>query len=73
MLIHTTGPKKFNIIVRQFLRKKKCKLNQYELICNNKKIKITSEKDFFNFLGFPYIKPKDRKNVTLSTIKKMKK
>lgn len=62
MLIHTTGPKSFNIKTRKLL-KNKYKINQYRIIDKKKGtiINLKYEKDFFEkILNINYLPPEKR-------------
>ncbi len=61
-LLFLTGSKQFNINLRRKAIKLGYKLNEYGIfnIYNNTKITVKSEKDIFNILNIPYIKPIDR-------------
>lgn len=61
-LIHMTGSRDFNIMMRGMAKKKGCKFSQNGLICNGKKIKGNSEWDILSYIGInkEYIDPKKR-------------
>lgn len=61
-LIHMTGSRDFNIMMRGMAKKKGCKFSQNGLICNGKKIKSKSEWDILSYIGIDnkYIDPKKR-------------
>ena len=59
-LMYFTGSAEFNKRIRKIAMEKGCKLSEYELICNGKKIKIESEKDIFSSLDIKYIHPNKR-------------
>ena len=66
MLLYSTGPKEFNILMRVVASKMNCLLNQtglYKLknkIPNKIPIPVKSEKDFFNILNMEYVEPWNR-------------
>ena len=61
-LLHFTGSKNFNTMLRNLAKNLGLKLNRYGLtkLKNNKKYKITSEKDIFTYLNLEYVEPKYR-------------
>lgn len=61
-LIHMTGSRDFNIMMRSMAKKKGCKFSQNGLICNGKQIKGNSEWDILSYIGISkeYIDPKKR-------------
>jgi DNA polymerase/3'-5' exonuclease PolX len=59
-LMHFTGNYDFNMNMRKIAKDKNMKLNEYHLTKNNKNLKITSEKDIFNYLDMEYIPPNKR-------------
>lgn len=61
-LLYFTGSKDFNEAMRAFAKKQGYKLSQHGLFVNNKKIKASSEKDYFDILGLKYIPPENRIN-----------
>lgn len=56
-----TGSKEFNIYLRNIAISRGYKLSDIGLYKKNKKIKLNSEKDIFEILDIPYVKPEDRK------------
>lgn len=71
-LLYFTGDFNINIELRKQANQMGYTLNEYHLISNTNKIpvQLSSEKQIFNFLGFGFLKPKDR---SLSNLKQMKK
>ena len=59
-LLYFTGSKYFNIYVRTFALQHNMKINEYELLKNNKKVNINSEEEIFEVLKMPYVKPENR-------------
>lgn len=61
-LLYLTGSKDHNIYMRKIAKKMGYRLSQYYLydINKNKKIKINSEKDIFDILNIPFVKPEYR-------------
>jgi len=59
-LLHMTGPKNFNMNIRNIAKTKGFKLNEYGLFKNNEMIIVNSEQDIFNLLDMKYIDPRDR-------------
>lgn len=59
-LIHFTGSKTFNILMRKRAKDLNCKFSEKGLFCNGKKIKVTSEEDVFKHLKIKYIPPHKR-------------
>ena len=59
-LHYFTGPKDYNIDLRQLALKKGCKLNEYGLFKGNKQIAGETEESIYKALGLRYIKPKNR-------------
>lgn len=59
-ILYFTGPKLFNIMIRNIAKKKGYKLNRYGLFKNNKSIKLTKEKDIFDILNIKYVPPNQR-------------
>jgi DNA polymerase/3'-5' exonuclease PolX len=59
-LMHSTGSAHFNTYLRNIFKKKGCKLSEYSLTCNGKKMKINSEEQIFKLAGLPFIPPSDR-------------
>lgn len=66
--LYFTGNFQNNINLRLAASKLGYKLNEYSLINikKNKKIKLNSEKEIYEFLGFKYIKPKTRNGNLIS-------
>ena len=59
-LIHFTGSKTFNVLMRKHAKDMNCKFSEKGLFCNNKKIKVTSEEDVFKHLKLKYLPPHKR-------------
>jgi len=61
-LLYFTGSAETNIYLRAAAKRMKLKLNEYGLfeISTDKRIILKSEKEIFEYLGFPYREPKDR-------------
>ncbi|VVB70862.1 DNA polymerase beta thumb [uncultured archaeon] len=61
-LLHHTGDKNYNIIVRNKAKHLGYKLNQYGLFKGDEKIKkkFKSERQVIEFIGLTYKSPKDR-------------
>jgi DNA polymerase beta len=61
-LLYFTGPAEFNVKLRKIAKVMGYKLSEYGLkkISDGNMIKITSEKDIFDFLKLEYIEPKNR-------------
>lgn len=54
-ILYFTGPKLFNVMLRNIAKKKGYKLTRYGLFKNNKSIKLNKEEDIFKILDLPYI------------------
>ena len=59
-LLYFTGSKYFNIYIRTFALQYNMKINEYELLKNNKRVNINSEEEIFEVLKMQYIKPEYR-------------
>jgi DNA polymerase/3'-5' exonuclease PolX len=60
-LLYFTGSGEFNKNMRNIAKEKGYKLSEYGIFDeNNKKIKVTSEEDFFKILKMDYVNPKYR-------------
>jgi DNA polymerase beta len=61
-LIYFTGSKNFNVMIRNKALEKNLSLNEYALTdLNDNSIKLlTSEKEIFDILNIPYLKPDER-------------
>lgn len=59
-LLHFTGSKEFNIRMRQHAKNMEYLLNEFGLYKRDVPVKINSEKDIFDKLGYEYVEPKDR-------------
>jgi DNA polymerase (family X) len=59
-LLHFTGSKEHNTLLRGLAKKKNLKLNEYGLFFEERELLIKSEKDIFNELGLCYIPPELR-------------
>lgn len=64
-LLYFTGSRGFNIAIRSHAKKKGLKLNEYGLFRGKKRINVAHEKDVFEKLGLPFIKPEARENVRI--------
>lgn len=61
-LLYFTGSQALNIILRQVAIDKSLRLNEYSLTKNKKEIKLKTEEEIFNYLGYKYIDPENRTN-----------
>ncbi|CCU55461.1 DNA polymerase-beta/AP pol [Adoxophyes honmai entomopoxvirus 'L'] len=61
-IMHYTGSKNFNIIMRNIAKTQDMKLSQYSLSINNKPVDLNSEEEIFNILKTKYI-PKNKRNL----------
>ena len=55
-----TGSKEHNIKLREYAKKKGYKVSEYWLKKDNQIIKLKSERDLFDKIGFPYVPPNKR-------------
>ncbi|MFH1392301.1 MAG: DNA polymerase/3'-5' exonuclease PolX [bacterium] len=62
-LQYFTGSKEHNISLRRIAISKGCKLNEYGLFKNNKKIAGKTEQEIYNKLGLDFIPPEIRQNT----------
>lgn len=70
-LLYFTGSQALNIILRQVAIDRGLRLNEYALTKNKKEIKLKTEEEIFNYLGYKYIEPENRTNQTeIDTYKK---
>jgi len=60
MLLYSTGSKEFNIKMRRKAKRLGYLLNQKGLFKNSKKIKLKTEKDYFDILQMKYVQPSKR-------------
>lgn len=60
MIMHFTGSKELNIMMRSTARKKGMTLNQYGLFEDLNCIASRTEEDIYNVLGMKFLKPEDR-------------
>lgn len=61
-LCYFTGSKAHNIAVRKIGVSKGCKINEYGIFKNDKRIAGKTEKDVYRQAGLPYIEPELREN-----------
>ncbi len=61
-LLYFTGSQALNIILRQVAIDRGLRLNEYSLTKNKKEIKLKTEEEIFNYLGYKYIEPENRTN-----------
>lgn len=61
-LLYFTGSQALNILLRQVAIDHGLRLNEYSLTKNKKEIKLKTEKEIFNYLGYSYIEPENRTN-----------
>jgi DNA polymerase/3'-5' exonuclease PolX len=61
-LLYFTGSQALNIILRQVAIDHGLRLNEYTLTKNKKEIKLKTEEEIFNYLGYKYIEPENRTN-----------
>ena len=66
--LYFTGDFQINIQLRKAAIEQGLRLNEYSLIKGKKKVKLESEKEIFEYLGFKYLKPIDRKVKNLVEI-----
>lgn len=59
-LLYFTGSGDFNRNMRSIAKKQGYKLSEYGLMKDNKKEKVSSEKDIFDLLGMKYVAPNER-------------
>ena len=63
-ILYFTGSDSFNKEMRQKCLKKGLSLNEYSLKVNETKVPLShafyTEKDIFEYLGFPYVEPTKR-------------
>jgi DNA polymerase/3'-5' exonuclease PolX len=61
MILYTTGSKNFNVIMRGVAKKRGFLLNQNGLYgADGERVKITTEKGYFDVIGMRYLKPTER-------------
>jgi len=60
LLLHATGSKNFNIQTREIAKELGYKINENYIKKGDKKIYLKSEKEFFDILNIPYLKPNER-------------
>jgi DNA polymerase (family 10) len=60
MLQYFTGSKQHNILLRNYALSKGLSLSEYGIKKNGKIIEFADEKDFYKYLGLPYIPPELR-------------
>jgi len=64
-VLYFTGSKQFNIDMRNMAIKQGLKLSDKGLFdANNNRLPVYTEKEIFEALGLPYIKPKDRTDLS---------
>lgn len=63
-LLYFGSGEQFSRKIRLFAKRKGYKLNQWGLYKNNKKIAGKDEKEIFEILNIPYIKPKNRTDIS---------
>jgi len=61
MIMHFTGSKELNIMMRGTARKKGMMLNQYGLFRGSECIASHTEKEIYDALGMRFLKPEERK------------
>jgi DNA polymerase (family 10) len=59
-ILYFTGPRSFEIFLRQEAKKKGYKLNRHGLFDSEGKHIVKTEKDIFKKLDIPYIEPEER-------------
>lgn len=69
-LMHFTGSKEHNVVMRQRAKDKDLKLNEYGLFDGDKNLPCKEEKDIYKKLGLPYIPPEMREDMGEFDLKK---
>ena len=59
-LLYFGSGENFSRKIRKYAKDKGYKLNETGLYKNNKKINLKSEKEIFDYLKIPYVKPENR-------------
>ncbi len=62
-LVHFTGSKEHNILMRRVAKEKGYKINEYGIFKGENKIQINTEKEFYNYFDMEYIEPELREGL----------
>ncbi len=62
-LMHFTGSKEHNVEIRRIAKQMGCKVNEYGIFKDKKRILAKSEKEFYQFFNMQYIPPELRENM----------
>lgn len=59
-LLHATGSQKFNIYMRGLAKSQGLRLNEYGIVKEGVELNFDNEREIFDYLNVPYVKPENR-------------